>query len=79
MDSLPDCLTATLSKDQSLVQWLQELSVDPATIQTVSKHVLLSLTLSLTPTNQRRRLSLSSSSPKVFPTTERDLPCWASS
>lgn len=29
---------ATLSKDQSLVQWLQELSVDPATIQTLLRH-----------------------------------------
>lgn len=35
--SSPGLLTATLPKDQSLVQWLQELSVDPATIQTVSK------------------------------------------
>ncbi|KAK7807093.1 hypothetical protein U0070_007393 [Myodes glareolus] len=48
---------ATLSKDQSLVQWLQELSVDPVTIQTVSKQCWLSLTLSLTPTNQRRPCS----------------------
>lgn len=29
---------ATLPKDQSLVQWLQELSVDPATIQTLLRH-----------------------------------------
>ncbi|CAO2589377.1 Mitogen-activated protein kinase kinase kinase 6, partial [Lemmus lemmus] len=29
---------ATLSKDQSLVQWLQELSVDPVTIQTLLSH-----------------------------------------
>ncbi|XP_051044981.1 mitogen-activated protein kinase kinase kinase 6 isoform X2 [Phodopus roborovskii] len=29
---------ATLSKDQNLVQWLQELSVDPATIQTLLSH-----------------------------------------
>ncbi|XP_055467091.1 mitogen-activated protein kinase kinase kinase 6 isoform X1 [Psammomys obesus] len=29
---------ATLPKDQSLVQWLQELSVDPATIQTLLSH-----------------------------------------
>ncbi|XP_059111097.1 mitogen-activated protein kinase kinase kinase 6 [Peromyscus eremicus] len=28
----------TLSKDQSLVQWLQELNVDPATIQTLLSH-----------------------------------------
>lgn len=35
--SSPAFLTATLPKDQNLVQWLQELSVDPATIQTVSK------------------------------------------
>lgn len=36
--SSPAFLTATLPKDQNLVQWLQELSVDPATIQTVSTH-----------------------------------------
>lgn len=70
LDSSPDYLTATLSKDQSLVQWLQDLSVDPVTIQTVSKQCWLSLTLSLTPTNQGRCLTLSSSSPKVFSTTE---------
>ncbi|XP_051027527.1 mitogen-activated protein kinase kinase kinase 6 [Acomys russatus] len=29
---------AALPKDQSLVQWLQELSVDPATIQTLLRH-----------------------------------------
>lgn len=66
LDSSPDYLTATLSKDQSLVQWLQDLSVDPVTIQTVSKQCWLSLT----PTNQGRCLTLSSSSPKVFSTTE---------
>lgn len=35
--SSPAFLTATLPNDQNLVQWLQELSVDPATIQTVSE------------------------------------------
>lgn len=34
--SSPAFLTATLPKDQKLVQWLQDLSVDPTTIQTVS-------------------------------------------
>lgn len=47
------CLfTASLPKDQSLVQWLQELSVDPATIQTVSEWGLSP------PTNQRQVLCL---------------------
>uniref|UniRef100_H0VL94 mitogen-activated protein kinase kinase kinase n=1 Tax=Cavia porcellus TaxID=10141 RepID=H0VL94_CAVPO len=36
--SSPDFLTASLTKDQNLVQWLQDLDVDSGTIQTLLNH-----------------------------------------